>query len=296
MSSIFKKISQFCLENIVSSIISIVMTALLSYFFVYYIILTSSFWFFFFIIIVLSILIYVLIQLIVQHFHLQSNYFNKYIIWLFSWVISWILLSLFTNYFLITDKIDYYNSEVSFIQNLPNKNITAIEKRNNLFILSKTPQTYHPYMGVISFGKFSTDKRFLIEMEWTLRGESELWIVFLKDGKMPTEYIELLASTTKDTIALNDVDGKWKHNITKETPRIYEDRKFKLYVDYQKSENKACIYYNSIYTPLFNERCVNTPSNLDIKFVWFKIVDSDVSNNNLKVPEISKFIAYSLRF
>jgi hypothetical protein len=113
---------------------------------------------------------------------------------------------------------------------------------------------------------------------------------------MPTEYIELLASTTKDSVSLNNVDGKNKYPISGERVPIYEQREFKLFIDYRKNENRACIYYNSIYSKLFNETCVDLPDNINLQYVGFKMVDDDIDNNNLKVPEISKFVVYSLRF
>jgi hypothetical protein len=61
------------------------------------------------------------------------------------------LFTLFVNLILVSDKVDYYSYGINFIQNIPKKNITAIEKKNGKFILNKVPQINHPYMGILPF-------------------------------------------------------------------------------------------------------------------------------------------------
>lgn len=281
-------------NNLISYIVTGLLTLLVSNFFIYYIVLSSSLSLFIFLFFLILGFIYLLYGYIVRNSR-NNNFHNLY---LRSWVSAFLtlLIIFWINFFAVKDKIDYAKTDIDMLQNIPTNNVSAVIKNNWTFFLDKKPQVNHPYMGVLSFGKFQTDTRFLIEMEGTLEWQSQLWIVLLRDGKMPTEYIELLASTTTGNIALNNVDGKRKNNIEKESVKIYESQKFKLFMDYRKYDNEACIYYNSIYSELFNKKCINLPKNVNLKFVWFKMVDDDIDNNNLKVPEISKFIVYSLRF
>lgn len=292
--TIIKTIIAEIRNHIVGYIISAVFIFVVSNLFIYYIVVTSHIWLFVF----LCILLFSAVYLVLSYFliNLRNKYFhNLYIRFFASGSITLFFIFLL-NFFLVVDKIDYAKTDIDLLQNIPRNNVSAIIKNNWTFFLDKRPQVNHPYMGVLSFGKFQNDKRFLIEMEGVLEGEGQLWIVLLKDGKMPTEYIELLASTTADNIALNNVDGKNKNNIEKESVKIYESKKFKLFMDYRKYDNEACIYYNSVYSELFNKKCINLPKNVNLKFVGFKMVDDNIENNNLKVPEISKFIVYSLRF
>lgn len=267
----------------IKRVVEILVWFLLSYYWLYFVIILWNFYAIFSVIIIIIGITYFLLRKYGIGLH-KTYKIGLYVLVPFITIICL--------YYIFIEQKTVHDLNIRYIHNKAVAKESAITQNNIWYTLNKNPVEKHPYIGIFSIGELANQNKIYVTMKWKLNGPSWLGIVFTNKETFPTEYIELKASISNGSkLWLNLIDGKSVTPLLSQNGEIYEWKDFEIGLSFDKKKNEVCIYQG-----LFSRNCKNIPNTTTFNYLWFKLTDDDIWNNNPYVPEMKEFKIYTPRY